>query len=399
MTDLRDRLRDLDSLDVPDVMQQARRLGPKPPMEQGHPARPARRIAIAAFALLLAATSVLYVTRAFDRGEAPVPAVQTPAPPLKCRWTTTDLGLKVGHREAARLVAGSSMSDLWVVASRNPWIDQYLLHNDGQGWNEVPLPKDLARFYSGDMVANAPNDVWLLAPHGVARFDGRDWIRSDFPGLEGAGPGEVEFLDLEVTAPDDAWVTGNLYDRATETWSPAILHWDGSAWDWSYRGSTDADAPSRLVAVSAWGPNDVWAAGIEGGRHPGPVTLHWDGTAWTTRPVHGPGVQTAPIDSFGLAAIGPDDALMTVDRGVVRWDGGRWLDTGFEAPTSQDVPVAMEQGSSGVWAKVWNTGAARWNGETWQQESLGSLYSYGMTVIDGTAVFVGAGPRAEAIEC
>ena len=76
MPDLRDRLRALDDLEVPDVMQQAR-LGPKAPMEPGP--RPVRRIAIAAFALIVAAASVLYVTRAFDRSEAPLPPVRRPS--------------------------------------------------------------------------------------------------------------------------------------------------------------------------------------------------------------------------------------------------------------------------------------------------------------------------------
>ena len=87
-----------------------------------------------------------------------------------------------------------------------------------------------------------------------------------------------------------------------------------------------------------------------------PVALHWDGTALSTRPVHGPGVRADPSDEFGLVAIGPDETLMTIDKGVVRWDGGGWADTDLKQASSMDVPLIMEQGTTGVWAKVWNTG-------------------------------------------
>ena len=399
MSDLRERLRDLDSLDVPDVMQQARRLGPKTPMEPGP--RPAGRIAIAAFALLVAAASVLYVTRAFERDEGSTPAVPTPEQPTRCRWTSTDLALPASvtaKRGSARLVAGTSMEDLWVLASKNPWIDQYLLHYDGQGWSEVPLPGDLMTYFTADMVAPAPDEVWLLAPDGVAQFDGTSWTRTVLPGLQDIGEDELRLVDLDAVSADDAWLAGGVYDGATESRVPAILHWDGSAWTWSYRGSVGDDAPGRLVGLSAWGPEDVWVAGVTAGKLRAPVALHWDGTEWGTRAVRKPEARSTPSKVFGIEAIGADDALMTVDRGVVRWDGNGWLDTGYEAPSEYDIPLVMETGTSGVWAKVWNTGVARWDGHAWRERNLKSLYAYGMTVIDDAAVFAGNGPL-RIIDC
>jgi hypothetical protein len=201
----------------------------------------------------------------------------------------------------------------------------------------------------------------------------------------------VEFDDLEVISPDDAWVAGNRYDAATQRWEPGLWHWDGRAWVERPIDLAAKGAPDRLVAVSAWDPDDVWIAGTTsiGDRGARAVALHWDGATWTTRATQGR--RAAPIDTFGLVAVASDDALLTVRNGVVRWDGGGWTDSGFEARSPTDVPLEMERGSDGgVWAKVWNTDVARWDGATWRSGSLGRLYAYGMSVVDGAAVFTGA---------
>ena len=400
MPDLRQRLRDLDALDVPDVMERAQRLGPKPPVETGP--SPARRIAIVAFALLLAAVSLLYVTRAFDRSQAPLPASPAPNPQWssECAWTTTSLPLPAddghGHR-AARLVAGTSMDDLWVMASHNAWVDQYLLHYDGRSWTEIPLPADLVASFSREMVAAAPNDLWVLAPDGVERFDGSTWTRS-VPELDNAEAGDIHLVDLDVVAPDDAWAAGSVFDHASGKKVPLILHWDGRAWSRSYQGTLDDGAPTDLVSLSAWSSDDVWAAGPVPGKPDVPGALHWDGTSWTSLPVDRPGVRAASVDPFGLAAVGQAEVLMTVDEGVLRWDGSGWVDTGF-GDAHSDVPISMARGTTGVWAALWNTGIARWDGETWRREPLKGIYAYGMTVIDDSAVFVGTPLIAKTYSC
>ena len=396
MTDLRDRLRDLDGLDVPDVFDRAQRIGPKTPMDIEPGPGPARRAAIAAFALIFADVTIAYATRAFDRQIRPAPATPTSPPSTTCAWTKTTLAVPFlgTHRSATRLVAGTSRDDLWVMGSKRPWIDQVLVHYDGERWTKVTLPQDLVNAYSGAMEAPAPNDLWLLTTNGVARFDGSTWTRTTFPGLGDLDSTTSELLDLEVVSPDDAWVTGNVYDAATETWGAVIYHWNGVAWNESYGGSAGAGAASRLVAISAWAPDDVWAAGVTSEQRRGrAVALHWDGTTWTARVVHGR--RPASITEFGLVAVGPDDALMTVKAGVLHWDGGPWTDSGFQAPSAIDVPLSMGRGAAGdVWAKVWNTSVARWDGESWELRGLDSpllhaFYSYGLATVEGSAVFAG----------
>lgn len=77
MSELRDRFRALDALEVPDVMSRARIMGPKPPEPDRTP--PTRRIGALVFAGIVAIAAAVLVIRALD--EPPRPADPTPTPP------------------------------------------------------------------------------------------------------------------------------------------------------------------------------------------------------------------------------------------------------------------------------------------------------------------------------
>ncbi len=376
MTELRDRFRDIDSLEVPDVLARARALGPKPPVE--HPSPRGRRIATAALALSISAAALVFVSNVFEPVIDPAPATPEPAPePVSCRWSRTEIEMPRDPIRHGIDVAGSSFDDLWVGGSKNTGESTLLMHYDGAAWQQVDLPGGVSWF--SDIAAPGPDDLWLLGSGAVFRFDGSSWTRADLPA--GADPsGGI----LEVVSPDDAWVT----TLAADSGAPAILHWNGAEWSWSYRAQgNSAPVPSELVAVSAWGPDDVWAAGSTGKE---PVALHWDGTSWTTVPFGDLKVSPARMTPFGLAAVGPDEALMTVQQGVLVWNGTRWVDTGLDAKDTYSLPTRMVGGASAAWATIWLDHIAHWDGETWDLEPIGAgRAAYGMTLVEGSAVFVG----------
>ena len=77
MSELRDRFRALDALDVPDVLSRARMMGPKPP--EPDPTPPMRRVGALVFAAIVVIVAVVLVIRALDQPARP--ADPTPTPP------------------------------------------------------------------------------------------------------------------------------------------------------------------------------------------------------------------------------------------------------------------------------------------------------------------------------
>ena len=78
MSDLRERFRALDALDVPDVMSRARQIGPKPP--EPDPTPPFRRAGALVFAAVVAILAAFLITRALDQPAQPAdPPTPTPS--------------------------------------------------------------------------------------------------------------------------------------------------------------------------------------------------------------------------------------------------------------------------------------------------------------------------------
>jgi hypothetical protein len=78
MSDLRERFRALDALEVPDVLSRARLIGPKPPEPDRTP--PLRRAGALAFAAVIAILAAFLITRALDQQTRPAHQPIQPSP-------------------------------------------------------------------------------------------------------------------------------------------------------------------------------------------------------------------------------------------------------------------------------------------------------------------------------
>jgi hypothetical protein len=201
MPDLRDRLRDLDSLVVPDVMERARQIGPKTPMKTSSGV--GRRLIVAAIALLLAVASFAYLSRSFERSDGPTPGGRQIQPSAPCAFSIRTMSIPPGAAASgliAGFVAGTSLEDLWVLGSskqKNQPRNSELLHYDGTTWRDMDLPADRS---VSSLVAPAPGTVWGIASNGVAQWNGAAWTRT----LRGS-----TIADLDVESSDSVWATGS----------------------------------------------------------------------------------------------------------------------------------------------------------------------------------------------
>ncbi|MFC4117002.1 hypothetical protein [Nonomuraea zeae] len=85
-------------------------------------------------------------------------------------------------------------------------------------------------------------------------------------------------------SPSDVWAVG----AAGADLDPLVLRWDGGSWQ---RVTLPAGWRGALHSVTAFGPDDVWIAGLDDTYRPSHVMiLHWNGRTWRRELPPSPGV-------------------------------------------------------------------------------------------------------------
>ncbi|MFE2378977.1 hypothetical protein [Streptomyces sp. NPDC059398] len=252
-------------------------------------------------------------------------------------WRATSVP---GHAGAGQLdaVVPLSARDVWAVGT---WNDAraaqdrpLAVHFDGRVWHTVPLPAGPANrsAYPSGLAALGPDDLWAVGataedrigtPRPLAyHWDGHRWSSVPTPATGGDAL-------LQGAASDGAggvWAVGVAYD-AQGAGRPLTEHWDGAAWRIVGAPHTPGRGES-LAAVTAVGPDDVWAVGAggpaDGATHP--LILHWDGRAWTSvaAPQTDASLHAVSADAHGrLWAVGEQQGV-TTPAFILRRDGGAW---------------------------------------------------------------------------
>lgn len=144
------------------------------------------------------------------------------------------------------------------------------------------------------------------------------------------GNSESQLLAVSALSPNDVWAVGHYSDSGMIR--SLTMHWDGN--QWAVVPSVDVDPENnRLEGVVAVNPNDVWAVGYYSGNFrtlPHTLVEHWDGQKWTV-------VQDAANPDIvshlnAITALGPNDVWavgFTAPGGrfftfVEHWDGNGW---------------------------------------------------------------------------
>jgi hypothetical protein len=143
----------------------------------------------------------------------------------------------------------------------------------------------------------------------IQHWDGARWSGVPAP-VPAGSTGVASLAAVSATGPRDVWAVGSWVDAAGAG-RTLTEHYDGTRW----RVVAGADAPPQrpgaraadhLDAVTALGPDDVWAVGATVDTVTGSalddrtVTEHWDGRTWA--PVESPNVGTTDNLLNGAAA-------------------------------------------------------------------------------------------------
>ncbi|MFI0454398.1 hypothetical protein [Actinomadura sp. 6N118] len=150
---------------------------------------------------------------------------------------------------------------------------------------------------------------------------------------------------------------------------------------------------SGLEAVSATGPNDVWAAGYQGYQGidwsvpgwgagtihvlpPKGAVVRWNGSSWKTYDLPGLGgdavVQeidaAAPDNVWVTGTLHPHDSSKLAPY-VARWDGVKWEQV--QGPDNGCGPRKPAADSTGAWFAC-GTGLYRWENGQWTEQEAGA---------------------------
>ena len=272
MSDLRERFRALDALEVPDVLSRAQAMGPKPP--EPDPTPPLRRVGALVFAAVVAIAAVVLIARALDQPDKPA---DPPTP------TPSDIALRRdGEVITYTNDDARGRGDLVAV---NPDTGEVRTLVAADALNRRPQPGEIRPPYSNLLIGSA---AWST--------DGR-WVAYEILACGGG------FVD--EASEGGLWVTNGL-DEPRQLTRPCFEDPDVASynelWEWSPVGAQlvvarrsidgdslvliDAETGDRKdlgeaagdVTALAWSPDgtriaygtprgSVYSVGVGGGDH------------------------------------------------------------------------------------------------------------------------------------
>lgn len=388
MSDLDDRLRDLDHVRAPDVWEDARTRTPGPAPADGSPWR---RIGVAALALLVAVGAIVFAARAFlgsgRENRVGSPGYIHAAVTCDGDWRTVAAENPSPDGNLLLDVAATSDGSLWAVGGAGDG-ENYLSARtlierwDGERWSVVSSPNVGSTANELESVsALGPDDIWAAGFYSdggvtkalVEHWDGSRWIVVPTPDLTDT---DERVYSIKAIAPDDVWAVGATGEVDRAAGDALILHWDGRTWRTQEIANLTA-SPSLLFDVDASSSTDAWAVGYKGPRWGGPplpaLVAHWNGTRWSSVDVSesGGGFSTG----HAVAARAEDD-VWVVGPPVVHWDGTEWAvvpiasGAGETTGSSLDLRGVVATGSDEAWAVGFVMGSREGEANRWASMRL-----------------------------
>jgi len=266
-----------------------------------------------------------------------------------------------------------------------------------------------------DIGDDGSTSVWAVGSRGefplVGRWDGARWrvVPGPLPsGVRGT------LTSVAVVAEDDVWVSGNRPSGSLCT-KRLLAHWTGSGWTVLPNPpipplpNGKVQRCSRLDAVGASSPNDVWAAGAvlaESDEGPGRDRFfaeHWNGSnlSLTMIPVSytmasgawvGAVIPASPSDVWVVGANEHESF-------AAHWNGTSWRESALPGGPSrcvenEDLADGVAVAGRGRWA-VGSTFCddlggqlpltIYWNGTRWREVETGFGFNQYLSAVDASS--------------
>jgi hypothetical protein len=275
-------------------------------------------------------------------------------------------------RNAFSAVDVLSANDAWAVGHFDaggfdhpqPLVERW----DGASWTSVAVPWHEDSELLG-VAEVAANDVWMVG----GDQQGGDaliahWNGSGVTAVAHPNPGTFNRLyAVSALGPNDVWAVGEFTSPISRT---LALHWNGSTW--TQVQTPSGSGYSHLYGVTALASNDVWAVGDDGNST---LTLHWNGSQWTRVASPNLGFST----TLRAVSAAPDGTVWAVgdsaaDSFTLRWSGSQWQVVPSPSPGMHflDLNGVVSLSANDAWiAGVydvngnWKTLTMHWDGSAW----------------------------------
>ncbi len=300
-------------------------------------------------------------------------------------------------------VSALSAKDAWAVGddySSSKPAATLVLHWNGTKWAQVTSPNVGTEGDSLKAVsADSAGDAWAvgntLSSTGsvdtlILHWNGKAWSHVSSPTPANSG---LSLSGVTAISSSAAWAVGYYYNDTTNTYDSLTLRWNGSKWSEVSSPNPDATGEDRLNAVSADGPDDVWAVGTLcptvsarcAFSDESTFVLHWNGKAWAK--VSSPSPSTTANFLEGVSAdrasakdawavgwyatkSGADDTL------TLHWNGAKWSQVTAPNPGAQtnflEAVAAVSKSDALAVGQYSISGGfdylgLHWNGAKWVQ--------------------------------
>ncbi len=256
-------------------------------------------------------------------------------------------------------VSASSVTDAWAVGrtqNNKSNFEALALHWNGTAWSVSPSFTAALSAYAVGVADISPTDAYAVGnnssiPRGhLAHWDGTAWSSVTVPVPPNA-PTNTTLGAISADGPNDVWAVGTFLDSANGQFENFSIHFNGSAWSVVLMplGS------GQFSAIQANSPSDVWAVG----ENSGTLIEHFNGTAWSVVPSPSPGSNamlggvTTSNAANDVWAVGADTVPGTTTQQTLtlNWNGTAWTTVASPNVGSDRVgAVATNLGAAIVWA-------------------------------------------------
>jgi len=294
-------------------------------------------------------------------------------------WSLVATPTTPGNTALLNAVSASSATDAWAVGrsqNNKSILGGLALHWNGTAWSVSSSFSGALGAYAVGVADISPTDAYAIGnnstiPRGhLAQWNGTTWSSVTVP-LPPNAPTNTTLNAISADGPNDVWAVGTYLDSVNEQFETFSIHFNGTAWSVVPMPMSPSGTSFDFNAIKANSATDVWAVGESGTVDANNDTTfieHFNGTAWSVVPSPSPGA-TAVLDGVTTSnaandvwAVGFFTPAGSVDPQTLtlNWNGTAWSVVASPNPASFDTLNSVATNPGA--AIVWAVGATGQSG-------------------------------------